>query len=253
MKQITSALKDFVRERGWSLLILVITAIVAVIITITSWFWPKVYDFIESNHVFEAIVLAVLIEIVVLLPQRSESLRSFDVITNEHDVHTRILEIAEQRPIKKVRMISYGLTSRRHLISNLLQFGLQIEVLAQHPEQAIDKENIDRICDTIEWLKLDAGDKLQNLQLFLCKDVISLRAVLLEETRGDVKHAFFGWYTYSGSSVRGSQNPTVYVSTYSKQGMDIFKWIESTIREKVEKSSPVSPEELANLKQQKAG
>jgi len=80
------------------------------------------------------------------------------------------------------------------------------------------------------------SNKVPALQFHI--NIASLRAVILYETHSQIRHLFFGWYIYTdkNTTVRGSQNPTVYVSSHTKQGKQLVQWVEEVIEKNKEES-----------------
>lgn len=221
MKKIFSVIGRFIEEQGISLFVTLLTGGVIVLITMISWFWPNVYTIISDNHVFEAIVLVLLIEVVILLAQRDRVESKFEIFEQDVAAQTRILELIEQKPFDKVTILASGLASRRLIVAPLIKKGIQVEVLVQDPETSLDKQDIQRLKEAIDWIRIDVGEEyLEKLNLRYHVNIASLRAIVLYESHSKIRHVFLGWYIYTqqNTAVRGSQHPTIYITTRSSQG-----------------------------------
>lgn len=249
MKKVLLWLENFIEEHGLSLFLTLASGAVLFSITVVSWLWPDIYTFIHDNHVFEAVVLAMLVEVIALLTARRASENDFKVL-EEREAQEMIFHITEQRAIDRVRILSSGLHSRQFLTGNLIKSGIKVETLVQDPESAIDKRDIRRIYQSIDWIKTETGDKFfDNFDIRFHINVASLRAVVLYEAHSNIRHVFVGWYIYSdnNSSVRGSPNPTIYISTRSKRGEKVYKWVEAVMEKDTRESQVIDLEDLEKL------
>jgi len=166
MKKLLFKIEQFVEEQGITLSAIIATGMIVVLITVISWFWPGIYSLIKDNHIFEAIVLTLLIEIVVLLANRKNTENEIEVFADDTDAQTKILELTKQIPISKAVILSSGLASRRLIISPFAKSGVKVEIFAQDPETAVDERDIQRLQSAIDWIKFDIGDKfLTNLDM----------------------------------------------------------------------------------------
>ncbi|MGB8657926.1 MAG: hypothetical protein WCE90_09105 [Candidatus Zixiibacteriota bacterium] len=234
MRRLLISMKVFIEEQGLSLFTTLSTAALIILLTIMGWFQPNVYEFIRKTHLFESIVLLILIEIVIVTVRKGKKKESFQVFTEESDAQARIFKLIETKQIERARILSAGLGSRRLLISRLAGDGIDVEVLAQDPDTAIDKRDAQQTIELIHLIKGDIGSEmLSHLHLLFHRNVSSLRAVILYEVRSRIKHLFLGWYAYydNNSIIRGSHHPTIYVSTKNQEGRKLSKWIESMIDE----------------------
>lgn len=227
-------MRQFIEEQGVSLFITLITGGLIVIISIISLFWSDVYQLIRDTHAFEAIVIVLLIEIVILLTQKDRSSDTVIVLGEENDAQAKIFEILKLREIERATIISAGLGSRRFLIDALRKAGVRLLVIAQDPETAIDKHDAELMPDIIELIKADNNDKNPSmLSLFFNRNPSTLRAVILYESKSHICHAFLGWYTYHSPDfkIHGSHNPIIYLTSRSMQGRKIIDWIEYWLKQ----------------------
>ena len=228
MRRLFSSLVEFVEHAGLSLFGTLATAAMAILIIVISWFWPPIYGILESNHIFEALVLLMFIEVITLSTKRREKKEQMTIFLEETDAIGRLFEVVAQRRVYKARMLSAGLGSRWIMIDRLLRAGVRVRVLAQDPKTAIDKRDASHILDNVQQLLQGAQVQNADLLIRLNVNVATVRAVLLYEPSDQARHLFFGWYTYDkrNTTVEGSPNPTLYVSSDSAVGRRLCEWVE---------------------------
>jgi hypothetical protein len=228
MRRLFSSLVEFVEHAGLSLFATLVTAAAVILIIVISWFWPPIYSILESNHVFQALVLLMFIEVITLSIKRHEKDEELTVFMEETDAVSRLFEVVAERRVQKVRILSAGLGSRWIMIDRLIRAGVRVRVLAQDPNTAIDKRDASHTLDNVQQLLRVAHLQNTNLLIRLNVNVTTVRAVLLYEPNDRAKHLFFGWYTYSvrNTQVDGSPNPTLYVSSDSAIGSSLCEWVE---------------------------
>lgn len=168
-------------------------------------------------------------EIITLSIKQREKDERVTVFLEETDGLRRLFEVIAERKIQRVRILSAGLNSRWVMIDRLLRAGVRVEVLAQDPITAIDKRDANQTLVNVQKLREIAHMHHSDLLIRLNVNVVSVRAVLLYEPDNQVKHLFFGWYTYieQNTIVYGSQNPTLYLSSDSVSGRRLCEWVES--------------------------
>jgi hypothetical protein len=230
IKKLLKETELFVERTGLSLFLIIITATIMIVITVVSWFYADIYKVISTNHVFEALVLAVLIEIVLLLTQQSSTNQQFEIFMEESLAQEKMFELIEQGSIARARILSAGMNSRRLLIARLAKAGVAVQVLAQDPDSAIDKVDAQRTLDTIALIRDDVGEAyLSNLNISFHLGLATLRVVILYEKNSNIKHLFLGWYNYRNGQVYGSHNPTIYIATRTHKLLKFSEWVDMMV------------------------
>jgi hypothetical protein len=228
MRRLFSSLLEFIEHAGLSLFATLVTAAAAILIIVISWFWPSIYSILESNHIFQALVLLMFIEVITLSIKQQEKKEQLTIFIEETDAASRLFEVVAKRRIQMVRISSAGLSSRRVMIDQLLKARVRVRVLAQDPNTAIDRRDASHTLDNVQELLQVAHVQNANLLMRLNVNVATVRAILLYEPNDRARHLFFGWYTYGDQNTRieGSQNPTLYVSSESAIGRRLCEWVE---------------------------
>ena len=228
MRRFFSSLVEFVEHAGLSLFATLVTAAVAILIIVISWFWPPIYSILESNHIFQALVLLMFIEVITLSTKRHEKDEQPTIFMEEIDAVSRLFEVVAEKRVRKVRILSAGLGSRFVVIEQLIKDGVSIQGLVQDPNTAIDKRDASHTIDNVQQLLHIAYLENANLLIRLNMNVATVRAVLLYEPHDRARHLFVGWYTYGerNTQVYGSHNPTLYASSDSAIGRRLCEWVE---------------------------
>lgn len=230
IRKLLKTIQLFAERTELSLFLILVTATIMIAITVVSWFWSDIYIIISANHVFEALVLALLIEIVLLLTKQVSNHQGFEIYMEESLAQEKMFELLEQEGIAKARIVSAGMNSRRLLIARLARAGIPVQVLAQDPDIAIDRVDAKRTFDTIELIRDDVGEAhLENLSIRLNPNLATLRVVILYEKNSNIKHVFLGWYSYRNGRVYGSHHPTIYFATKSYTVLKFSEWLDMMV------------------------
>ncbi len=228
MSRLFSSLMEFVEHAGLSLFATLVTAGAVILIIVISWFWPPIYRFLESTHLFEALVLLMFIEVITLSTKRYEKNEPLTVFIEETDAVSRLFEVVANRRVHRARALSAGMGSRWIMIDRLLRAGVRVQALAQDPNIAIDRRDASHTLDKVQQLLQIDHMQNANLLIRLNVNVVTVRAIILYEPHDRVRHLFLGWYTYvdRNTKVDGSSNPTLYVSSDSSIGGRLCEWVE---------------------------
>ena len=175
------------------------------------------------------------------------------VINDDAKIQSMVLDLAERRRIKDVKILSSGLTTRKVMVERLLEKGIQVLALIQDPETALDKQDKRRVYDAVEWIQ--HHQDLIKSGLFDARfhiDVSTVRAIVLSEQDTDVKHIFVSWYYYAQKNTRvhGDINPSIRCTTESKQGADIYKWLMKVFEKDLKESRKITVKELVKLQKE---
>jgi hypothetical protein len=208
----------------------VVASSAVVALYVIGWFDSGLLDWLNRKQLFEAVVIVVLLELLIRVSRPPDQSGPV-VYTDEIDAQAKIFEVTGSRRIESATILSAGLSSRRALVTRLVQAGVTVKVLAQDPKTSVDRSDARRTLDTIELIKMDCASLQGHLELYFHEDLASLRAVVLRERSNGVKHAFVGWYTYreSNSQVIGSSHPTLYFDTRQDGGRSVIDWIEAEL------------------------
>ncbi len=177
---------------------------------------------------------------------RNEHPQDFTLIRNEDSARAMMSEISNTKILERVEILSSGLTSRQDLIPVWLNAGVSVMALVQDPETALDKGDKGKINVAVDWVFRQAPQKIDLLEMRFHHDVSTVRCVILHEKRTQVKHVFLSWYYYykTNKKVEGSANPTLYCSTASKQGSDLYNWLDRVVKINFQESHKVDIMEM---------
>jgi hypothetical protein len=175
------------------------------------------------------------------------------VITEDARILSIILDLVERRKIKEVMILSSGLTTRKVMVERLLEKGIHVVALIQDPMTALDRHDKRRVYDAVEWVQHHRG--LIQSGLFDARfhiDVSTVRAIILSEQDTDTKYIFVSWYYYAqkNTKVYGDINPSIYCTTDSKQGADIYKWLVKVFEKDLKESRKITIKELMKLEKE---
>jgi hypothetical protein len=227
MRRFFSPLFEFVEHTG-SLIATLVTAAVVILIIVIGWFWFPIYTFLDSSHLFQALVLLMFIEVIILSIKRRDKSEQPIIFIDEIDAMDRLYKLVDEKRVRKVRILSGGLQSRFAMIEHFIKEGVRIQCIVQDPNTAIDKRDSTHTIATVQQLldlaHLEKADCLFRLNA----NVATVRAALLYEPNNRARHLFVGWYTYSNRNTQlyGSHNPTLYYSSDSISGRRLCDWVE---------------------------
>lgn len=227
----------FIKNNGITFLVTVATIAVAAVITIWAVFSDDVYVFIADRHIFEAVVLLALLELLLFTARKDSTSEEFQLFSVEGETQSKVIDLIDGKLIKQVSILSSGLGSRTSLVSSILRKTIPVDILVQSPETAVDNKDAAKLHENVEWIRFNAGEKsFSNLTVRLNPNVSTVRAIILYEAHTEVKHLFFGWYTYLNQAVSGSPNPTFYATNQNPRGRAVLEWIENIIAQDIAQS-----------------
>lgn len=177
-----------------------------------------------------------------------------NVIADDTQILGIIQKIADQAKIKEVQILSSGLTTRQSLVAKLLERSIHVIALIQDPATALDKRDKHRVFDSLEWI--DHHRDFIKSGLFDARfhiNISTVRAIVVIEEFTDIKHMFVSWYYYQHKNtiVHGDANPTIYCTTLSKQGNEIYKWLDRIFKKDLKESRKITMKELEKLMRMK--
>ena len=253
MSRLFSSLVEFVKHAGLTLFANVLTVAVVIMIIVISWFWPPIYSFLESKHIFEALVLVMFIEVIALSTIRHEKNEHPTIFIEEIDAVNRLFKVVEEKRVRKVRILSAGLGSRFVMIEQLIKDGVSVQVLAQDPSTAIDTRDASNTIIVVQQLLNIAHLENSNCLFRLNVNVATVRAVLLYEPNDRARHLFIGWYTYGhrNTQLYGSHNPTLYVSSDSVSGRRLCDWVERLMASAENEARDIPDDRISSTTQDK--
>lgn len=211
-----------------------IISTVSTIIILLSLFiirnvYPDTLRIIVESHVFEAVVLWTLLQILILLIRPSEEVQ---IITSDIECQRRIMELVRKGDISRADILSAGLSSRRSLIPEILENKVEVNVLAQHPDVAIDKEDGQRLIDSLGAIKQNLTQEAKNrFKVRFYFNTASIRAIVLRGKTFEPTYAFIGWYNYHSrnTKIAGRPNPSVLISDRQKEGKVLIDFLDKII------------------------
>src|SRR2546421_11885587 len=139
MRHLFSSLMEFVEHAGFSLIATLATAAVVILIIVVGWFWFPIYNFLDSSHLFQVLVLLMFIEVITLSIKRHDKNEQPTIFIEENDAVNRLFKVIAEKRVRRVRILSGGLGSRFAMIEQLIKEGIRVQTLVQDPNTAIDK------------------------------------------------------------------------------------------------------------------
>jgi hypothetical protein len=259
MKKFTAAFKKLVSPANALAILTVIGAVIVTFAIELEGLTPEkiiviLLGFIIGNMLFERIAvtektnetLETVSDAVQKIVSRSENAQNFVFFTNDTDATSMMRIISSKKPLEKVEILSSGLTSRQEIIPQWLNANIPVNALVQDIETALDKKDRDHIVSAVDWIHRQAADKFNLFEMRFHVNVATVRAVVLHEKQNQVKHVFISWYFYynANKKVEGVSNPTIYCSTTSQQGFELYNWIDKVIQLNRKESRPINTLEL---------
>lgn len=172
-----------------------------------------------------------------------------EVITDDAQISDVILKLANRVKIREAQILSSGFTTRKIMVTQLLQKGIRVQALLQDPETALDKRDQNRVREAMEWVEHHRG--FIQSGLFDARyhyNISTIRAIVVHEDVSDVKHVFLSWYYYQkkNTMVYGDPNPTIYCTTQSKQGAKLYEWLCRIIEKDLKESRKITLRDYRN-------
>jgi hypothetical protein len=217
-------------SKGYSAVITTVCTItILTVLFVIRAVYPQSLYLLVDSHVFEAVVLVTLLQILILLVRPREEV---EIITSDIESQRKIIDLVKTGDVAKVDLISAGLSSRRSLIPELLENKVEVNILAQHPDVAVDKEDGKRLLDSLraicQNLKLD---EQKRLHVRLYYNTASPRAIILRGKTFAPTYVFIGWYFYhtKNTKISGRSNPTIFISDRQKEGRALIEFLDNMI------------------------
>jgi len=163
-----------------------------------------------------------------------------------------LLFIAQQRP-RKARMLEYSSSTVHGIISNLVTVDCKIQLLLQHPKNAVNTDESKKICAQIRAY-YDELEHYPHLRIRCYRERASFRG-----RNFDGRLIQLGWYTYNvdkgatSEKIYGHTNPLVYsVSEHKKFFEPLSEWFDRVFNQYWQNASRLTEvinecEELRNL------
>jgi|GEM_PF-6156200 len=177
---------------------------------------------------------------------RMESPQDFVHFGVDADATEMMRTISVSKSLEKVEILSSGLTSRQGIIPIWLNAGVPVEAIVQNPETALDKRDKEHVSSAVDWIYRQAANNFKLLEIKFHINISTVRAVVLHEQKTKVKHIFISWYFYynSNKKIMGVLNPTIYCSTTTKQGNELYLWLSKIIQSNRQESCKIEPLDL---------
>ncbi len=143
---------------------------------------------------------------------------------NQSEANSYILQWVNERRLKTAGIIQHSGSSVKILIDELVQKGVEVELLLQNPEKAISTQQNRKIRATLSQLNLEYAEFPANLTVSLYEDIAAPRVTLLGR-----ELMCIGWYTYDRrkrGTVReiwGHDNPSVVIDRQHPQFDSLYK------------------------------
>jgi hypothetical protein len=190
--------------------------------------------------------IASMLESIQTLLTRSESSQEFILFQDDSAAREVISKISHSKPLKRVEILSSGLTSRQELIPMWLNMRIPVDALVQDFETALDNKDKGKVLVALDWICRQSPGKLNLLTLKSHINISTIRAIILHETNTQTKHIFLSWYYYydTNKKIEGVGNPTLYCSTSTKPGKKTYEWLNKVIEINLQESKPVNIMEL---------
>ena len=237
-KNYKKLLNIFLNDKA--ILSVVITLVVLESLYIVNIFYKSIFNYLTEYHLFEIITLACLTEILFLLIKSIKS-KSLIVLSNETESMEKIKDLIKEYNVDLIKIFSAGLSSRMPYIKDFLDNkALNIRLLYQHPDDALDKRDAKLAKSSISIL-LDGLTKSQkdNLQIKQYYGPASFRTIILCKNRIPLV-SVLGWYTYYHSfknndldkkeketRITGRRNKQILLERTSSEGKDMIDFADS--------------------------
>jgi hypothetical protein len=189
------------------------------IVFILRLFMPTTFEVIVKNHVFELVVLLALTQVILLLFRLLDRVPG-QICKEEHECESLLRNVVrENSRTYKLHVFSCGLGSRINMITSIhneRSSNFAVEVLAQSPEKAIDRDDAARMNGQLQILKRDHPDTPVEIRFF--DSPATIRALILSDRDQKPFWGVVSWYRYEKASARveeksfkviGRQNPAI--------------------------------------------
>jgi hypothetical protein len=216
-------------------LLLLVSALEGIFLLRTLW--PEFFDFVVAKHIFEIVVLSSIIQIIILLWKLLEK-SPRRVCKDEHECAVLLRErIAQDSRASKVLFFSAGLASRFDLITTIhsaTSRTLSVEVLAQNPEKALDRQDAKRLESHLLILNRDHSEIPLEVRIF--DTPATIRSSVICDDKGSPLWGVASWYRYDdlgeeGIRLVGRRNPAVvFDADTSREDSLILEFLTSTFR-----------------------
>lgn len=211
--------------------LLVLTAVLEILFILRLVF-PAALAFVIENHVFEIVVLLAISQIILLLFKVLEKTPR-GVCKDEHECGVVLREVVRSDPrAHSLQVLSAGLGSRLDLLTTIHRETprtFSVEVLAQSPEHAPDREDARRMESNLEILRRDHSEAPLEVRLF--DTPAAIRALLVCDRNRSPLWGAASWYRYEkaeGERVRvvGRRNPAILLRTEdSKEDAEMLRFL----------------------------
>ena len=246
MKKIMRQILNFFIGRH-SVFTSVVLLIVLDFLLIANLIIPKLLQFLIDKHIFEIVVLTALVQVLVLLSSSFWHITPL-VIGSEEEAQEKVrLILKEDTSIKSVKVLSAGLRSRANFLRALLELPrrLNVEIVAcfgqgsPNPDK-LDREQFGPAHFGVITHRLDQ-ETSSRLKIYGSFNTPSLRCVLLYDSHGP-RYGIIGWYTYhkKNNEIVGCHNVQFLVDRTTEFGFTLLRFAERIY------GSYVAPEE-ANI------
>jgi hypothetical protein len=185
------------------------------------------------RDIANAMTFSILSYILFDISQNTYNFKKHKVYEQQEDMYRDIMKYIEEKPIKTAILIQYSGHRSISLIDKLIRKNAEITVYLQHPEDAINQWQKERIQMTIENLR--RCRTTNKLTIYGYDVPASIKGVLINEELLAV-----GWYAYghthdddeiqlSGHSIagmlfhKGSDEYEIFKTMFMKQAADFEK------------------------------
>lgn len=213
---------------GTTFAILTITTFVLVILTIVgSVFSDGVTNYLSRNHIYDAIIMTALLEILYISFPKRPHVLPFQSYATEQKALVPFLEALKESKPDSVDFFSAGLSSRYQLIQELIDDQIPVRVLVQDQRQGVDKVDAERLKEMLQLIVQSVPEKAEKfLEIRALNRVATLRAVIANRRQSAYIEALFSWYTYdSHGTLIGHSNPSIYIRPVPSEGQLIAEYL----------------------------
>jgi hypothetical protein len=259
MKNFIETLKKIISPINLLTILTVFFAVLVTFVVEIEVFPPEkitviLISFIIGNILFEKIAVSEKTSDAVVnisdwvrqLVARMESPQDFIHFGSDADASEMMRTISANKTLEKVEILSSGLTSRQGIIPVWLNAGVPVEAIVQDPATALDKKDKEHVVSATDWIYRQAAKNFNLLEVKLHINISTVRAVILHERKNQIKHVFVSWYYYynANKKIMGVMNPTMYCSTATKQGNELYLWLAKVIQNNRQESQKIDALEL---------
>jgi hypothetical protein len=211
MRRLSSLIRGYTRNR--TILVTVAACLLFDVLALARIVFPSVFDFIIKYHVFEAVSILALSQVLLLVLQIANAKRQH-ILFSDRDCEAELLAfLAANSNATTVLFFSAGLGARIGIIREIATrwSHLGLRVLAQHPDTHLDKDDAMRLGPQLNLVQKGDVPSRQHFEIRLSRLPATIRAIIVCDKSSKPLWAVASWFVYGkearGVVIRGRDNP----------------------------------------------